>query len=417
MEYGCIGEKLGHSFSKIVHNELADYDYTLCEIAKEDLNEFMTMADFKAINVTIPYKEAVMPFLYEIDENAKKIGAVNTIVKKDGKLYGYNTDFYGMSALINREGISLNGKKVLVLGSGGTSKTSYAVAESLGAKSIHIVSRSKSDTNITYEEAYDYHTDAEIIINTTPCGMFPNVYNMALDLNRFSKVEAVIDAVYNPLNSLLVTTAKNKGIKAVGGLYMLISQAAFAVERFIDCEISSSAVDDIYRKLISDKKNLVLIGMPSCGKSTIGKSVALELNKEFIDCDIEIVKKAGINIPEIFEKYGEEYFRDLESEVIAEISLKQNCVIATGGGAILREKNINLLKGNGTVLFIDRSLDNLLCTDDRPLSQNRELLKKRYEERYDLYNSLSHIRIDADNDIQTNIKLVKEGFLNEIFSS
>jgi len=416
MEYGCIGERLGHSFSKIIHNELADYDYTLCEIAKEDLTEFMTKADFKAINVTIPYKRAVIPFLYEIDEKARKIGAVNTVVKKDDRLYGYNTDFYGMAALINREGISLCGKKVLVLGSGGTSKTACAVAESMNALSIYVVSRKKQETNITYEEAYENHLDAQIVINTTPCGMYPNIDNVALDISLFKNLEAVIDAVYNPIDSLLVTSAKIRGIKAVGGLYMLISQAAFAVEKFIDCKISSNVVDDIYRKLILNKKNLVLIGMPSCGKSTIGKAVALELNKEFIDTDEEIVKKAGITIPQIFEKYGEEYFRDLESEVIAEISLKQNCVVATGGGAILRSKNVKLLKGNGIILFIDRSPQNLLCTDDRPLSQNRELLMKRYEERYDLYNSVSHIKINADNDIQTNIKLAKEGFLNEIFS-
>lgn len=417
MEYGCIGEKLGHSFSKIIHNELADYDYTLCEIAREDLPDFMTKADFKAINVTIPYKELVIPYLYEIDEKAQKIGAVNTVVNKGGKLYGYNTDFYGMSALINRENISLNGKKVLILGSGGTSKTAFAVAESMNAFSVHVVSRSKTETSITYEEAYEKHIDAQIVINTTPCGMYPNIDNSALNITDFKNLEAVIDVVYNPLNTKLVTDAKKNGIKAVGGLYMLISQAAFAVEKFIDCKISTNVVENIYRKLILDKKNLVLIGMPSCGKSTIGKAVALELNKEFIDTDEEIVKKAGIAIPEIFEKYGEEYFRKLESDVIAKVALKQNCVIATGGGAILRSKNIDLLKGNGTILFVDRSLQNLFCTDDRPLSQNRELLKKRYEERYELYNSVSHIKIDANNDIQTNIRLAKEGFLNEIFSS
>ncbi len=410
MEYGCIGERLGHSFSKIIHNELADYDYKLCEIAKEDLSDFMLKADFKAVNVTIPYKQAVIPFLYEIDEISQKIGAVNTIVNKDGKLYGYNTDFYGMSSLIERENISLCGKKVLILGSGGTSKTAYAVAESMNASSIYVVSRNKTETNITYDEVYKNHLDAQIIINTTPCGMFPNIDSVALDLSLFKDAQAVIDAVYNPLDSLLVTTAKNKGIKAVGGLYMLISQAAFAVEKFIDCKIHPKAVEDIYRKLILNKKNLVLIGMPSCGKTTIGKAVSEKLNKEFIDIDEEIVKKAGITIPEIFEKYGEDYFRNLESEVITEVSLKQNCVIATGGGAILRDKNINLLKGNGIVMFIDRSLDKLLCTDDRPLSQNKEALKKRYEERYDLYNTLADIKINADFDIQTNIKLAEEGF-------
>ncbi len=417
MEYGCIGEKLGHSFSKIIHNELADYEYSLCEIARESLPQFMCEANFKAINVTIPYKESVIPYLYEIDEVAKKIGAVNTIVKKEGKLYGYNTDFYGMTALIERENISLNGKKVLILGSGGTSKTAFAVAESMNASEIFVVSRIKGKTTITYDEAYEMHLDAQIIINTTPCGMFPNIDNSALDINLFKNLEAVIDAVYNPLNSLLVTKAKKHGIKAIGGLYMLISQAAFAVEKFIDCKIESNVLEEIYRKLILNKKNLVLIGMPSCGKTTIGKAVAEKLKKEFIDTDEEIVKKSGIDIPMIFEKYGEEYFRKLESEVIASVSLKQNCVIATGGGAILNSHNIDLLKCNGTVMFIDRSLENLCCTDDRPLSCNIDLLKKRYEERYNLYNSLADIRVNADFDLNTNINLVEEGFLNEIFSS
>ena len=417
MEYGCIGEKLGHSFSKIIHNELADYDYTLCEIAKSDLADFMLKADFKAINVTIPYKESVIPYLYEIDDVARKIGAVNTVVNKNCKLYGYNTDFLGMSSLINRENISLCGKKVLILGSGGTSKTACAVAESMKASEIYVVSRKKSETNITYEEAYEKHFDAQIIINTTSCGMYPNTDKTALDINCFEMCKAVIDAVYNPLNSLLVTNAKKQGIKAVGGLYMLISQAAFAVERFLDCKINIAAVDSIYKKLILMKKNLVLVGMPSCGKTTIGKSIAEKLHKEFIDTDEEIVKKSGISIPEIFENYGETHFRKIESEVIKEVSLKQNCVIATGGGAILNSKNIDFLKGNGTVLFIDRSLENLCCTDDRPLSNNIESLKKRFEERYDLYNASADIKINADFDIETNIKLAEEGFLNEIFSS
>ena len=280
-----------------------------------------------------------------------------------------------------------------------------------------MVSRSKGEKNITYEEAYVSHSDAQIIINTTPCGMYPNIDNVALDISRFKNVEAVIDAVYNPLNSKLVNSARKQGIKAVGGLYMLISQAAFAVEKFLESKIDCNSVENIYKKLILNKKNLVLIGMPSCGKTTIGKILAEKFNKEFIDTDEEIVKKKGISIPQIFEDYGEEYFRKLESEVIAEVSLKQNCVIATGGGAILNSKNIELLKGNGIILFIDRPLEKLCCTDDRPLSKNIELLKTRYNERYELYNTLSDVRIKADFDLETNIKLTEEGFLNEIFSS
>ena len=417
MEYGCIGEKLGHSFSKIIHNELANYNYELCEIAKEDLNDFMTKADFKAINVTIPYKESVLPYLYEIDEQAKIIGAVNTIVNVNGKLLGFNTDFFGMTALIKRAGITLENKKVLILGSGGTSKTAFAVARSMNASCVLRVSRKPSDEMVTYEEVYRNHCDAEIIINTTPCGMYPENDCVAINLNSFSNLCGVIDAVYNPLDSLLVTTAKKMGVKAVGGLYMLVAQAAFAVEKFIDKKVTVSEIDRVFKKILFNKKNAVLIGMPGCGKTTIGKEVAESLSKEFIDTDDEIVKKIGISIPEFFEKYGEAAFRKIESEVIAEVSLKQNCVIATGGGAVLNRKNTDLLKGNGTVIFIDRPLDLLITSSDRPLSSNRDLLIKRYEERYDIYLSSNDLIIKADKDLKTNIKAVEEGFLNEIFSS
>lgn len=417
MEYGCIGEKLGHSFSKIIHNELADYDYELCEIAPGNIPEFMEKADFKAINVTIPYKKVVIPYLYAVDKTAERIGAVNTVVNRDGKLYGYNTDFYGMSDLMLRENIDLGGKKVLILGSGGTSETALAVAESMNALSVLRVSRSGRDGLIDYNTAYSQHSDCEVIINTTPCGMYPNIDSTAIDIDRFPDLYAVVDAVYNPINSLLITEAKERKLKTAGGLYMLTAQAAYAVEKFIDTKISRDSVERIYRKLLKDKKNIVLIGMPSCGKTTIGSVLSANLGKKFIDTDDEIVKKCGISIPEYFNKYGEEKFRKLESEIISEISLKQNCVIATGGGAVLNSKNIRLLKGNGTVFFIDRPLEQLISTDDRPLSSSRELLETRYKERYNIYNSVCDIRIEANNDLQTNVKAVRERFLNEIFSA
>ncbi len=415
MDYGCIGEKLGHSFSKIIHNELADYDYELLEISPQDLPGFMQKADFKAINVTIPYKKAVIPYLYKIDGIAKKIGAVNTIVNRNGRLYGYNTDFFGMSDLINRENISLSGKKVLILGSGGTSETAFAVAESMNAAEVLRVSRRKTPGLITYEEAYSRYADAEIIINTTPCGMYPNIDGEAVDIIRFPKLCGVIDAVYNPINSSLVVSAKENSVKAAGGLYMLISQAAFAVEKFIGAEVKAAEVDRIYKKILKDKKNAVLIGMPSCGKTTIGKSLSESLSKEFIDTDEEIIKAINMSISDFFDKYGESAFREIESEVIAKISPKQNCVIATGGGAVLNSKNIHLLKENGTVIFIDRPLEQLISTDDRPLSSSRELLKKRYNERYDRYVSACDVRINAEYDLETNIKKAEEGFLNEVF--
>ena len=413
MEYGLIGRKLGHSFSKTVHNLIGNYDYELREIEPENLKEFMTEKDFKAINVTIPYKQDVMPFLAEIDPKAKKIGAVNTIVNKNGKLLGYNTDFLGLKSLILKNNMDLKGKKVLILGSGGTSKTAFAVAEDLSASEVYCLSRKGSAGLITYEEAYRSHTDAEVIVNTTPCGMYPNIGKSAVDISKFPRLSGVVDAVYNPLNSQLVVEAKEKGIAAVGGLYMLVAQAVFAAEKFTDSSIPVSEIERVYNKLLNEKLNLVLIGMPGCGKSTIGRAVAEATGKVFIDSDEEIVKKEGISIPEIFARDGETGFRKIESDVIAELSLRQGAVIATGGGAVLNKRNIELLKGNGKVLFIDRPIEQLVTTDDRPLSSNRELLQKRYDERYDIYCSSADIKLNAVEDLDTNIKKAIEVFLNE----
>ena len=416
MEYGCIGEKLSHSFSKIIHSQLADYDYELCEIPKDGLDSFMQKADFKAINVTIPYKQAVIPYLYGISDTARKIGAVNTIVNNSGKLYGYNTDFSGMRALIEKQGVTFSGKKVLVLGSGGTSKTAAAVAESLGAAEVYRVSRSGRDGALTYEKALSDHIDAQAIINTTPCGMYPNIGVSAVDITLFKNLCSVTDAVYNPLCSELVISAREKEINARGGLYMLVAQAAFAVEKFTGQTISENKIQSVYEKILRDKKNIVLIGMPGCGKTTIGKKAAEALGKTFIDTDDEIVKFAGMSIPDIFSKYGEKKFRDIESEVIKKVSGMQSAVIATGGGAVLRESNVSLLKQNGFTVFIDRPVDKLVTTSDRPLSSNRDLLLRRYSERYGIYCGLAQAKIDAADDLQKNINAVTEVFLNENFS-
>ncbi|MEE1185498.1 MAG: shikimate kinase [Acutalibacteraceae bacterium] len=417
MEYGCIGEKLSHSFSKIIHNEICDYDYELYEIKKDELKTLLTERKFKAINVTIPYKQDVIPYLDSIDEFALKIGAVNTIVNKNGKLLGYNTDFSGMCCLIENSKIDLKNKKVLILGSGGTSKTAFAVASYLGAKEIYKVSRKSTESSISYDDAYKLHNDAHIIINTTPVGMYPKIGESAIDISDFNKLEGVVDAVYNPLRTALVTSALKRGIKAVGGLYMLVAQAVFAAELFTDKAIDNGEIDRIYKKILLSKENIVLTGMPGCGKTTIGKALAKELNKEFIDIDDEIVKETGKPITEIFAEGGEELFRNIETQVIKRFSALQNCVISTGGGAILKEINIDFLKENGRIFYIDRPLEFLVTTDDRPLSSNREMLKKRFEERKDIYEATADFKLRAGNDIHKNALALKEGFLNENFSN
>ncbi|MBQ4612381.1 MAG: shikimate dehydrogenase [Clostridia bacterium] len=411
MEYGCIGEKLSHSFSKEIHADLASYEYEIREIPRDELAAFMHARAFRAINVTIPYKQDVIPYLDEIDPIAARIGAVNTIVHRDGKLVGYNTDFFGMTALLERGGITLADKKVLVLGSGGTSKTAEAVASALGARAVCRVSRTARDGCITYEQARTQHADAQIILNATPCGMFPNPDAQPVDLTDFPEVDGVADAIYNPLRSRLVLQAQARGVAAIGGLYMLVAQAAAAVEHFLGTAVDKDEIERVYRKIRNDKQNLVLIGMPGCGTTTLGKRVAARLGMDFIDTDEQIVKRTGKQIPDIFAEQGERGFREIEAAVVRSLESVQHTVIATGGGAILRPDNLTALRANGKLCFLDRPLDALVTTDDRPLSSNAQLLCQRYEERYELYCAAADFTVNCVSDMDENIRNMEEGFL------
>lgn len=420
MEYGLIGEHLPHSFSKEIHGRCADYDYQLIELTPEEVPAFMAAKSFKAINVTIPYKQTVIPFLDEVDVAAREIGAVNTVVNRDGKLYGYNTDFYGMEALIRRIGISLTGKKVLILGTGGTSHTAQAVARAAGASSVVTVGRPEDRADVTYDEAYNRHTDGDIIINTTPCGMYPYADGTAeragtpIDLSAFPRLCGVVDVVYNPLRTNLVLDAKKRGLPAEGGLYMLVAQAVKACRIFLgqDTEGMEAMTDRVYAQIAAEKENIVLTGMPASGKSTVGKALAAVLNRPLIDIDRVIEERAGKTIPEIFAESGEEGFRALEALAVREIAnTSTGCVIATGGGAILREDNVRALRRTGRVYFLNRSLQSILPTEDRPLASTVEAVRKRYEERYDRYLATCDREVVIDEVVEHTVEFIRKDFM------
>ena len=392
MKYGLIGEHLGHSFSKQIQTRIAeienvkDYDYQLVELDKEEFKEFMEKKDFKGINVTIPYKKDVIPYLDEMDESAKAIGAVNTIINVDGKLKGYNTDFGGFLYMVKAHHVHMEGKKVLIIGNGGACAAVKAVCKHENAKDIVIVSRSANRGAIGYDEMYTSHLDADIVVNTSPVGMFPNIANAPIDVSWFHKLECVLDVVYNPILTRLCFEAQEADIKRVIGLEMLIAQAKYTFEIFENMSFDDSIIDEIKKEMLKDRCNIVLIGMPSAGKTTIGKMLEEKLGKEFFDLDDMIIAKAGKSIPEIFQESGEAGFRAIETEVAIEASKMNNKIIATGGGVVKHKVNMDFLRLNGITIFIDRDIDKLISSDpNRPLSSSKQALQQMYKERYPLY--------------------------------
>ena len=396
LTYGCIGEHLPHSFSREIHEQIGGYAYALKELTPEELPLFMAARAFRGINVTIPYKQAVIPFLDDIDETARAIGAVNTVVNRNGKLFGYNTDLDGLTRLVRRTGLDLSGKKVLVPGTGGTSRTASFAAEKLGAREILRVSRTGREGSLTYGDVLRNHTDAEIILNTTPCGMYPEPEAQPLPLDPFTRLQGVVDVIYNPLRSRLVLDARSRGIPAEGGLYMLVAQAVRASEHFLDTVYPEDLADRIYERILRRKENVVLIGMPGSGKSAVGRILSEKTGKPLADTDRLIVEKAGKSIPDIFRENGEPAFRDLESEVVREVSKQGGQVISTGGGAVLRPENVTALRQNGRLFWLDRNPDDLIPTDDRPLADTEAKMKQLYLEREPVY------RAAADEVIHVN---------------
>lgn len=392
--YHLIGKKLGHSYSVPIHKALGNTDYTLKEIPPEAVEAFMREHNFKGINVTIPYKETVIPYLDEISDRAKKIGSVNTVVNRNGKLYGDNTDYYGFGYMAKSAGMSFKDKKVLILGGGGTSLTAQAVTRDEGAREIVVVSR-KGENN--YDNLY-LHYDAQIIINCTPVGMYPNVEDSIIDLKPFTALCGVIDVIYNPSKTNILIDAKKRGIAHTNGLPMLVAQAKLAHELFFDTEVDEKEIERIRRSLELDKVNIVIVGMPGSGKSTLSELIAKDLERSVIDTDAMIAEKENMTIPEIFSSKGEEYFRNIESVCVKEACGGEKTVIATGGGAVLREENRRNIMRNSIVIWL-RSPIERLARDGRPLSSKDDgKMQKMLEYRGPFYREAADIIIDVDPD-------------------
>lgn len=364
---------------------------------------------FTAINVTIPYKKDVIPYLDAIDDAAKAIGAVNTIVNRNGRLIGYNTDYTGFLYMVRKHGITLQNKKVLVIGNGGASAAIQAAVRHEQAAEMIVVDIVKGNGAISYEECFAHHLDAQVIINTSPVGMYPKSGASPLDLALFHCLEAVLDVVYNPLSTKLVLDAKDRGLPGVNGLEMLVAQAKQAVEHFLDTLIDDAVIDTLYKKIERERNNVILIGMPSAGKTTIGQSVAQRCGKEFIDMDAYIVENCGKSIPQIFEESGENGFRARESEAAIALAGRNGAVIATGGGIVKHKVNMDYLRQNGIVFFIDRSLDKLITTDDnRPLSSSAQAVARMYEERIELYRKYADHIVDNNTTIDACAERITE---------
>ena len=392
MKCGLLGRKLGHSYSPQIHALLGNYSYQLFEKEPEEIGDFLKNGDFTGLNVTIPYKKEVIPFLDELSPAAARLGAVNTIVRRDGKLIGHNTDYFGFRWLVQESGLQVAGKKALVLGSGGASSTAAAVLQELGATVI-VISRSGENN---YGNL-DRHADAAVIANTTPVGMYPNTGKSALSLEGFPRLEGVLDAVYNPARTQILLDAERRGLAAVNGLWMLVAQAKESAEWFTGEEIPDSRIAKIHHTLRLQMENIILIGMPGCGKTAVGQQLAQKLGKKFVDADESLEARVCRKITDIIPNDGEAAFREMESETLAELGKQSGLVIATGGGCVTQPQNYPLLHQNGTIFWLKRELDKL-PTDGRPLSQ-KGTLGQMYEARMPLYLRFADAAISNDGSI------------------
>ena len=402
MEYGLLGEKLGHSFSPQLHRALAGYDYRLLPTPREEVEELFRRRDFRGLNVTIPYKQTVMPLCDEIDPRASAIGAVNTVVNRGGRLTGYNTDIDGLIYLAKRAGVDMAGKKVVILGSGGTSRTAQAAARELGAAEIVVVSRRGEDNY----ETLPRHADAGVLINTTPVGMYPGCGEAPVKISLFPRLTGVLDVVYNPLRTALLMEAEARGIPASCGLPMLAAQAWRAAELFTGEDIPESRLEAAHADLLRQVRNVVLIGMPGCGKSTVGRALARRLGKEFLDLDQLVVEEARKSIPAIFAQEGEEAFRAMESRIVRRAGGRTGCVISTGGGVVTRRENYAPLHQNGVIVHLTRSLD-LLPKAGRPVSQRTDPAAL-WRQREGLYRAFADVEADNNGPLEATLEQIEK---------
>lgn len=402
MQCGLLGRKLGHSYSPQIHSHLADYSYSLFEKEPEELESFLKSGDFKGLNVTIPYKKDVIPFLDELSPTAKRLGAVNTVVRReDGSLIGHNTDYFGFCSMVAKSGLKVSGKKVLVLGSGGASNTAVAAMQELGAEVI-IISRSGENN---YGNLH-LHADAAVIVNTTPVGMYPNTGVSPIDLDLFPKLEGVLDVVYNPARTQILLDAEARGLIAMNGLWMLVAQAKESAEWFAGISISDDKIAQIHALLRAQMENIILVGMPGCGKSVVGRALAKAQGKRFIDADTALEERVGRRIVDIIPTDGEEAFRQMETDTLAELGKQSGLILATGGGAITRERNYPLLHQNGTILWLTRDLDKL-PTEGRPLS-HKDKMKEMFAIRQPMYRRFADHIIDNDGTLEQTLAQIEK---------
>ena len=401
MKCGLLGRKLGHSYSPQIHSYLGEYSYSLFEKEPEEIEAFLSSGDFDAINVTIPYKKDVIPFCHTLTDCARRMGAVNTIVRRsDGTLLGHNTDYFGFTYMVRRSGLDPAGKKALVLGSGGASNTAVITLKDMGANVVVISHRENTPENIRL------HRDARILVNATPVGMYPNNGISPVDLSLLPNLEGVLDMIYNPARTKLLLDAEAKGIVAENGLWMLVAQAKEASELFMDKPLPDGLILSIHKSLSMQMENIALIGMPGCGKSHIGRLLAEYLGKEFVDADQIVEEIAARPIPRIFQDSGEPGFRALETEALSRLGKRSGLVIATGGGCVTQAANYPLLRQNSKLVWIHRDIAQL-PTDGRPLSEAGKL-EAMYETRRPLYSAFADFVVSNDTTPEDAAKRIFE---------